>query len=172
MAKQSARPKAKESLISSRPGGDGQQVHNQILLALPRNERETVLPKLEFVRLPSRLILHEVGDTLQSAYFCNTGLISILSVFPDGKSVEVGLVGKEGFVGLPLVAGFRSAATRAVAQIEGTAFRLSADALTGILRECVTLERMLQQFSQIMAMQATQIAACNRLHEVEERLAR
>jgi hypothetical protein len=65
-----------------------------------------------------------VGDTLQSAYFCNTGLISILSVFPDGKSVEVGLVGKEGFVGLPLVAGFRSAATRAVAQIEGTAFRL------------------------------------------------
>ena len=172
MAKQSARPKAKESLISSRPGGDGQQVHNQILLALPRNERETVLPKLEFVRLPSRLILHEVGDTLQSAYFCNTGLISILSVFPDGKSVEVGLVGKEGFVGLPLVAGFRSAATRAVAQIEGTAFRLSADALTGILRECVTLERMRQQFSQIMAMQATQIAACNRLHEVEERLAR
>jgi CRP-like cAMP-binding protein len=173
MAKQSARPKAKESLISSRrPRGDGHQVHNQILLALPRNERERLLPKLEFVRLPSRLILHEVGDTLQSAYFCNTGLISILSVFPDGKSVEVGLVGKEGFVGLPLVAGFRSAATRAVAQIEGTAFRLSADALTGILRECVTLERMLQQFSQIMAMQATQIAACNRLHEVEERLAR
>lgn len=109
---------------------------------------------------------------MQSAYFCNTGLISILSVFPGGKSVEVGLVGKEGFAGLPLVAGFRSAATRAVAQIEGTAFRLSADALTGILRECVTLERMLQQFSQIMAMQATQIAACNRLHEIEERLAR
>jgi CRP-like cAMP-binding protein len=172
MAKQSARPKAKESLISSRPGGDGHQVHNQILLALPRNERERLLPKLELVRLQPHLILHEVGDTLQSAYFCNTGLISILSVFPDGKSVEVGLVGKEGFVGLPLVAGFRSAATRAVAQIEGTSFRLSADALTGILRECVTLERMLQQFSQIMAMQATQIAACNRLHEVEERLAR
>ena len=173
MAKQSARPKARESLISSpRPRGDGHQVHNQILLALPRNERERLLPNLEFVRLQSRLILHDVGDTLQSAYFCNTGLISILSVFPDGKSVEVGLVGKEGFVGLPLVAGFRSAATRAVAQIEGTAFRLSADALTGILRECVTLERMLQQFSQIMAMQATQIAACNRLHEVEERLAR
>lgn len=76
-------------------------MHNQILLALPRNERETVLPKLEFVRLPSRLILHEEGDTLQSAYFCNTGLISILSVFPDGKSVEVGLVGKEGFVDCP-----------------------------------------------------------------------
>jgi hypothetical protein len=81
MAKQSARSKAKHSLISSRPGGDGHQVHNQILLALPRNERERLLPKLEFVRLQSRLILHEVGDTLRSAYFCNTGLISILACF-------------------------------------------------------------------------------------------
>src|SRR6266446_5855601 len=65
------------------------------------------------------LFLHDVGDTLQSAYFCNTGLISILSVFPDGKSVEVGLVGKEGFIGSPLIAGFRTSPTQAVAQIEG-----------------------------------------------------
>ena len=50
-------------------------------------------------------MLHEPGDTLKSAYFCNSGLVSILSVFPDGKSVEVGLVGKEGFIGLPLVVG-------------------------------------------------------------------
>lgn len=47
----------------------------------------------------------------ESAYFCNTGLISILSVFPDGKCVEVGFVGKEGFVGLPLLAGFRTTPT-------------------------------------------------------------
>ena len=72
-------------------------------------------------------MLHEPGDSLKSAYFCNTGLISILSVFPDGKSVEVGLVGKEGFVGLPLVAGFRTSPTRAVAQIEGTAFRVDGE---------------------------------------------
>ena len=62
---------------------------------------------MELVRLQSRKMLHDVGDTLQSAYFCNTGLISILSVFSDGKSVEVGLIGREGFLGLPLVAGFR-----------------------------------------------------------------
>jgi CRP-like cAMP-binding protein len=59
-----------------------------------------------------------------------------------------------------------------MAQIEGTAFRIGADSLQTILAECPELERSLQQFSQIMAMQATQIAACNRLHEVEERLGR
>jgi CRP-like cAMP-binding protein len=152
--------------------GDGNQIHNEILLDLPRKEQAMLFSKLEFVRLKTHHVLHEPGDTLKSAYFCNSGLISILSVFPDGKSVEVGLVGKEGFVGLPLVAGFRTAPTRAVAQIEGTAFRVDADTLMIILRQCPNLERQLQQFSQIAAMQITQIAACNRLHEVNERLAR
>jgi CRP-like cAMP-binding protein len=172
MAKQSQGFTTRVPENSLRPNSDGTPLHNTILLALPRHEREKVLPKLELVRLQSRQMLHDVGDTLQSAYFCNTGLISILSVFSDGKSVEVGLMGKEGFLGLPLVVGFRSASTRAVAQIEGTTFRIGADSLRTLLRECPELERNLQQFSQVMAMQATQIAACNRLHEVEERLGR
>lgn len=148
------------------------EITNEILVDLPREEREMLSPKLEFLRLGLRHVLHEPGDFMKSAYFCNSGLISILSVFPDGKSVEVGLVGKEGFVGLPLVAGFRMATTRAVVQIETTVFRVEGDALNGILRRCPTLERRLQQFSQMMTMQITQIAACNRLHDVEERLAR
>jgi CRP-like cAMP-binding protein len=99
-------------------------------------------------------------------------MISILTVFPDGKSVEVGLVGKEGFVGLPLIVGFQTASTRAVAQLDATAFRVNGEALIALLPRCPTLERRLQQYSQISAMQTTQIAACNRLHEVHERLAR
>jgi CRP-like cAMP-binding protein len=172
MARQFGRSTKKTSSSPLRSDGNGTQLLNRILLGLPRHEREKVLPKLELVRLRSRQMLHDVGDTLQSAYFCNTGLISILSVFSDGKSVEVGLIGREGFLGLPLVAGFRSASTRAMAQIEGTAFRIGADSLQTILAQCPQLERSLQQFSQVMAMQATQIAACNRLHEVEERLGR
>src|SRR5271168_1899470 len=152
--------------------GDGNPIHNEILLNLPPRESELVLPKLEFARLKIHHVLHEPGDTLKSAWFCNSGLISILSVFRDGKSVEVGLVGKEGFVGVPLVAGFRTAHTRAIAQIEASAFRVDSDKLAVLLQQCPKLERRLQQFSQIMAMQVTQIAACNRLHEVDERLAR
>jgi CRP-like cAMP-binding protein len=81
-------------------------------------------------------------------------------------------VGKEGFIGLPLVAGFRTAPTRAIAQIEGSAFRVEGETLMAVLPQCPKLERRLQQFVQVMAMQTTQIAACNRLHEVNERLAR
>jgi CRP-like cAMP-binding protein len=161
--------------VSARPpssDGDGNLIHNELLLGLPIKESEVLFPKLEFVRLKTHHVLHEPGDTLKSAYFCNSGLISILSIFPDGKSVEVGLVGKEGFIGIPLVAGFRSAPTRAIAQIEATAFRINGETLVAILRQCPLLERRLQQFAQVMAMQTTQIAACNRLHEVEERLAR
>ena len=131
-----------------------------------------LLAELEFVRLRTGQLLHEVGDTLKSAYFCNSGLVSILSVFPDRKSVEVGLIGKEGFVGIPLIAGFRRAATRAVVQIEATAFRIDAENLTEMLRKFPRLERQMQQFSQILALEVTLVAACNGLHEVEERLAR
>jgi CRP-like cAMP-binding protein len=167
-----SRPPGKSSPKSRVADGDGNQIHNQILLGLPARELELVAPRLELVRLKTHHVLHEPGDTLKSAYFCNNGLISILSVFPDGKSVEVGLVGKEGFIGLPLVVGFRTAPTRAIAQIEGSSFRMDGEALIGLLRQCPKLERRLQQFSQIMSMQVTQIAACNRLHEVNERLAR
>jgi CRP-like cAMP-binding protein len=152
--------------------GDGTHIHNKMLLDLPPKERETLFPKLEFVRLRAHHVLHQPGDTLQSAYFCDSGLVSILSVFSDGKSVEVGLVGSEGFIGMPLIAGFRTAATWAVAQIDATAFRVDGETLMEILLRCPHLERRLEQFSQVMAMQVTQIAACNRLHEVDERLAR
>jgi CRP-like cAMP-binding protein len=167
-ARPSAKPAPKPPILS----GDGNHIHNEILLGLPPKEFDLLVSKLEFVRLKTHHLLHEPGDTLKSAYFCNSGLISILSVFPDGKSVEVGLVGKEGFIGLPLVVGFRTAPTRAIAQIEGTAFRVDGETLIALLRQCPKLERQLQRFSQVMAMQVTQIAACNRLHEVNERLAR
>ena len=152
--------------------GDGNHIHNEILLALPRAESEAIMPKLEFVRLMLHQVLHEAGETLRSAYFCNSGMFSVLNVMPDGKSVEVGLIGKEGFSGVPLVAGFLTSHTRTVVQADATAFRIDADALRAALEECPSLERQLNRYAQLLAVQVTQIAACNRLHEVNERLAR
>jgi CRP-like cAMP-binding protein len=165
-------PSAYSPPLRPRSDGDGNSVHNEILLGLPSREFETLFSKLEFMRLKLDQVLHETGGALKSAYFVESGMVSILTVFPDGKSVEVGLVGKEGFVGLPLLAGFRTALTRSATQIEGSAFRIGADALIATFKECPNLERSLQQYSQISAMQVTQIAACNRLHEVDERLGR
>jgi len=157
---------------SSRKDGDGNQVYNEILLALPRTESDAVLPRLEFMRLKLHQVIHEAGETLRSIYFCNSGMFSILNVMPDGKSVEVGLIGKEGVSGTPVVAGFRTSHTRAVVQADATAFRIDVDSLRTLLPKCPALERQMNRYAQLLAVQVTQIAACNRLHEVNERLAR
>jgi len=168
--KASLRPK-----ITSSPSvrdGDGNHIYNEILLTLPPKDREHLFPKLEFVRLKLHQVLFDPGETLKSGYFCNSGMFSLVNVMPDGRSVEVGLIGKEGFVGLPLLAGFRTTNIRTVVQGEATAFRVGADSLRTALRQCQKLEQNLQRYAQFLALQGTQIATCNRLHEVDERLAR
>ena len=94
MVKKATRAISKISAKLRNSDGDGNQIHNEILLRLPREECNLVFSKLEFVRLNHLQLLHEVGDTIKSAYFCNSGMISTLNVFPDGKSVEVGLIGR------------------------------------------------------------------------------
>jgi CRP-like cAMP-binding protein len=152
--------------------GDGNHVGNSILLSLSGNECKEALSKLELVRLKLHQVLYEAGETIRSGYFVNSGLMSVLAVQPDGKSVEVGLIGKEGFVGLPLLVGYHSSPTRVVTQADGSAYRVGAGDLRHLIRQCPGLEKQLHRFGQKLAMQTTQIAACNRLHEVEERLAR
>jgi CRP-like cAMP-binding protein len=150
----------------------GQKVGNLILKNIGRKECGDVFPSLEFVRLRVHQILHEPGGVIHSVYFLNDGMASVLTVQPDGKSVEVGLIGKEGFVGVPVVFGFKTSATRVITQGDATAFRLSADVLRRFLPGCPRFKLELQRFSQMLAFQSTQLAACNRLHGVEERLAR
>jgi len=166
---------SKDSSKSSRPfpqDVDGRDIGNTILRNLPRNEAAQILPSLEFVRLRLRQVLHETGETIKSGYFLNNGLGSVLTTQPDGKSVEVGLIGNEGFVGLPIIFGFKSSGLRVVTQADATAYRVDATALLAILPQCHQLREQLQRFSMLLGMQSTQLAACNRLHDVVERLAR
>ena len=124
------------------------------------------------MRLNLHQVLHEAGETIKSGYFINAGLMSILAVQPDGKTVEVGLIGREGFVGLPLLVGYTNSPTRIMVQGDGAAYRCDAETLKQLLRQFPELERQLHRFTHQLSMQAMQIAACNRLHEVGERLAR
>ena len=156
----------------SKQDGDGNNIHNEILLGLPRKDCEQFLAGLEFVRLKLHQVLNEGGETLKSGYFCNSGMFSILNIMPDGKSVEVGLIGKEGFSGLPLMAGFRTSNIRTVVQGEGSAYRVDAGFLRASLKTCPALERLLQRYALVFGAQSTQIASCNRLHDNGERLAR
>jgi len=161
-----------KDFAAPRRDGDGNLVLNNILLRLSPEEFDLLSSKLEFVRLKRYQVVHEAGETLKSAYFCNSGMLSVVIIMPEGKSVEVCQVGTEGFSGIPLIAGFRTSYTRTVVQVEATAFRIDAARFRAAFRELPTLEREVQRFAQLAAMQVAQIAACNRLHEVEERLAR
>ncbi len=86
--------------------------------------------------------------------------------------MEVGLTGKEGFVGLPLLVGFETSPARVIIQIEGSAFRVNAGQLAEASARCPELEKRMHRYSQVLAMQASQIATCNTAHSVNARLAR
>jgi CRP-like cAMP-binding protein len=164
---------SKESVSKSAVKGiNGHQLRNKILLDLPDKECTALFSKLEFVLLPVRTVLNEVDEPIKFAFFMNDGLASILSMTSDGKSVEVGLSGREGFVGLPLSAGLSTSPTRVIVQVAGSGFRISAKHFLAALRDCPNRATALQRFVQEMALQSVQVAACNRLHEVDERLAR
>lgn len=152
--------------------GNKSTSQNQILRGLRTKESRSVFPALEFLDLPTHTVLNEISEPITSVYFIESGLASVLNVMEDGKSVEVGLLGKEGFVGIPLLVGFSTSPARVIMQIEGSGFRMSAKDFAAILPQCPELEKSLNRFSQELNVQATQVAACNRLHEVDERLAR
>lgn len=145
---------------------------NHILQALPAKEYERLLPQLQPVPLVQNQVLFDVDAPIAGGYFVNTGLIACLTVMQNGDSVEVGLLGHEGFAGLPILLNIAHSSARITVQITGDAMRINADALYKLLPQLPMLERLLSRFTYLQALQAQQIAACNRLHEVDERLAR
>lgn len=168
-----SRLRARSAKASVNGTGDHhRKVANTILLSLTAEQRERVLSKMSFVQLPTHTILNEISARIDYGYFVNSGLASVLNVMSDGKSVEVGLAGTEGFIGAPLLVGLKTSPTRVVMQVAGSAFRIKPKDLMAILHDYPKLEIALLRYTQTLAMQATQVAACNRLHEVDERLAR
>jgi hypothetical protein len=91
----------------------GNAVYSRILLSIPDDEYEALRPHLEFVDLRQGQSLHESPDGLEYGHFLNLGLTSLVIETQDGRSVEVGIVGREGFVGVPLAAGLNLTPYRA-----------------------------------------------------------
>jgi CRP-like cAMP-binding protein len=155
-----------------RTNAAGKPVSNKILLSISDSEYNSIRPHLEYVRLPNHLVLHETGERLRFAYFPNRGLISLVVVMKDGKTAEAGVVGNEGFTGTPAAVGLSRGPLRAVVQITGDGFRIKVGALQNTLESAPRLQMMLNRYAAIRAMQVAQTAACNRLHDIRQRLAR
>jgi len=155
-----------------RTNAAGKPVSNKILLSISDSEYNSIRPHLEYLRLPNHLVLHETGEKLRFAYFPNRGLISLVVVMKDGKTAEAGVVGNEGFTGTPAAVGLSRGPLRAVVQITGDGFRIKVGALQNTLESAPHLQMMLHRYAAIRGMQVAQTAACNRLHDIGQRLAR
>jgi CRP-like cAMP-binding protein len=155
-----------------RTNADGKHVSNKVLLATPDNEYQLMRPDLTYVDLPDHLSLHEPTQNIEFVYFPNRGMVSQVVVTKDGRTVEVGVVGKEGYVGAGLAVGLSRSSVREIVQIAGDGFRMMGSALERILRSAPQLQMILNRHSGIQGMQVAQTAACNRLHDIQQRLAR
>jgi CRP-like cAMP-binding protein len=160
------------TLPGERTNFEGRPIHNRILLALPDAEFQSLRPMLSFQYLPSHTSLHEPGAKLEFMHFPNSGLVSIVVVTREGKTVEVGVVGNEGLIGTPALVGLNRYPHRAVVQIAGDGFRIRVDAMRNALPSSPFLQTISSRHAVIQGMQAAQSAACNRLHGIEQRLAR
>jgi CRP-like cAMP-binding protein len=155
-----------------RTNAAGKPVSNKILLSISDSDYGSLRSHLEYVRMPNHLVLHEAGGRLEFAYFPNRGLISLVVVMKDGRTAEAGVVGNEGFTGTAAVVGLSRGPLRAVVQVTGDGFRVKVGALRNTLESALHLQMMLHRYAVIRGMQVAQTAACNRLHEIKQRLAR
>lgn len=147
-------------------------LENQLLSALPAKEYERLLPHLEVVRLPQGKTLYDPGDTIRHVYFLMGGMVSLLSITVEGKTIEVGAIGNEGMVGTPAVLGFSVSPYQVVVQLPCQAKRIKLDTLRGEFARGEHLQSLLLRFTHTLLTQVAQSVACISFHKVEARLCR
>jgi len=145
---------------------------NRLLAPLGEKEQRRFLGSCDSVELAAHDVLNEAGTTLRDVYFPDGAFISLVTPLDTCASLEVGLVGNEGMVGVSLLLGVNVSPLNHLVQGGGTALRIGAAAFRRELDRCPGLQRRLQRYTYVRMHQFAQTAACTRFHRVEERLAR
>jgi len=145
---------------------------NLLLNALGDDEYQRLAPRLQMVQLQQKDTVGQRGATSSYIYFPCTAVLSVLAFMDDGSAVEVGTVGKEGFVGIELLLGGARNTETTICQVDGSALRMS----TGDFKEAIAgdtpLRRITQRYLLVYLSLVSQSVACNRLHGIEARFAR
>src|SRR5689334_705275 len=143
---------------------------NKILTALPKTSREW-LHTLEPVTLQAGMVLNEPDEAIEHVYFLNNALVSIISMNSEGATVEIGLVGNEGMVGVPVILG-GVAPYRAIVQMGGDAFRIGSRTLCEEFKKNPFVRDLLLKYTNAFMIQIAQSSICNCYHTLQERLCR
>jgi CRP-like cAMP-binding protein len=161
-----------QTMQSPRERAGQVSIENSLLAALPRKEYRLLLAGLQPVTLTFGKVLYEPGETIRHVFFPGDSLVSLLTLADGHLALEVGLIGREGMVGIPLVLGHNVSSVRALVQGSGTAMRMASTHFLKIFRLNLPLQRELYRYTHTLMAQISQTAACNRFHVVEKRLAR
>jgi CRP-like cAMP-binding protein len=147
-------------------------IQNLLLASLPRKAYLDLLPGLSPVTLGFGAVLYEPDTLIRHVYFPVACLVSLLTIVEDHLALEVGMVGREGMVGIPLALGIVHSPVRALVQGGGPALRMSKARFLSALRHSLPLQQGLKRYTHLLMGQISQTAACNRFHLVDARLAR
>jgi CRP-like cAMP-binding protein len=145
---------------------------NRLLRALSPQAQERLLPRFQRITLQSGQQLYESGEPLRYAYFPESAVISLLSVTEEGATVEAGLVGNEGMLGIPIFLRSETMPFRAIVQTPGSAREARADFLKEEFDQCGPLHDLLLRYLQALITQLSQAGVCHRFHTIEQRLCR
>jgi CRP-like cAMP-binding protein len=145
---------------------------NLLLRALPLESLERLWPQLESVPLQPKRVLHYPQTPMKHLYFPEEGLVSIVAHAGEGKSIEGWLVGREGFIGIPILLGEDVPSHRRVVQIGGSALRIRADAMQQAMEDMRPVRDLFLYYVHVVLMQTAQLSACNAAHSVQQRVAR
>ena len=145
---------------------------NRLLAALSEETYQRLEPYLMSVKLPTGTILHQAEEKIDTVYFPNNALISLVNILRNGSTTEISIIGGTGMVGLPVVLGSGYSKQRAIVQVPNGATKISALILKQEFDRSGELQKILHRYIETRLDEVSQLAVCNRHHKIEERLAR
>jgi CRP-like cAMP-binding protein len=147
-------------------------IRNRLLAALPADAFALIRPNLEPVPLSQSEVIIQAHAPIEHVYFLEAGVTSVVTRTESGRRIEIGLVGRDGFAGVPVLLGADQTPHETFMQVGGSALRMRADAFRHALEQSPALQKLLLRFVQVFHIQTAQTAACNGTHSVGKRLAR
>jgi len=145
---------------------------NRLLCALPEQDLQELLPDLEYIELRREQVLVDADSSLDHVFFPDSGVISVVAVYPDGSIIEMATIGREGCTGFQAVFGSKTSSARLLVQVPGTAARMSRQAFARAVQEVPNFLALVHAHVLAFLEQVMVSAACNGAHNVRQRLAR